>query len=200
MAAAATSGGPIIASSATGPVSGRDKIGGLVGVYYGTELVDSYTTGRVSGRNRVGGLFGVLENSSTIIQQVITTVARSYATGDVSGVDEVGGIGGEVDHYMYPLAITNLDDSVSTGSVLGSSSMGLVSAFVGAFVGPGTYQAMNTWGLASATCTNAMGACAPVTQVRSTSAELQDAANEPLVRWDFATVWQQQPGGFPVHR
>ena len=73
-------------SQATGNVSGRDYVGGLVGYNYdGSTVCTSHATGTVSGsRELIGGLVGRNEGS----------ISTSFSTGDVSGVSYVGGLTG----------------------------------------------------------------------------------------------------------
>ena len=83
---AGSNSGTITASYATGSVSGRRYVGGLVGNNSsGGAITASYATGSVSGRdNFVGGLVGLNGGAIT----------ASYATGSVSGGSSVGGLVG----------------------------------------------------------------------------------------------------------
>src|SRR5690606_19675016 len=54
-------GGDINLSYATGTVTGKTNVGGLLGSYAGNEFMamkHNYSTGAVSGENNVGGLIG----------------------------------------------------------------------------------------------------------------------------------------------
>ena len=77
-------------SYATGSVSGRSFVGGLVGANFtrGT-IMSSYATGAVSGYGGIGGLVGYGSDSSVVI--------GSYAVGRVSGSYGVGGLVGRND-------------------------------------------------------------------------------------------------------
>ena len=75
--------GGVYASYATAVVSGATSVGGLVGGNIGM-VTASYATGGVTGSGKVGGLAG----------QHVGVVAVSYATGRVSGDTEVGGLAG----------------------------------------------------------------------------------------------------------
>jgi len=70
-----------------GSVSGREKVGGLVGRAFLSETSTCYSTTNVSGDLRVGGLIGESRGVLT----------NCYATGDVSGTYTVGGLLG----YSY---------------------------------------------------------------------------------------------------
>ncbi len=95
-------------------VSGRSRVGGLVGVNDGT-VSDSYATGNVSGDSNVGGVVG--SNSGT--------VSDSYATGNVSGDGDwyVGGLVGENSgtvensHYNIDEVLINGGHHVTLGGL-----------------------------------------------------------------------------------
>jgi len=72
-------GGTILSSYATGSVSGRNYVGGLVGVSAGT-VSNSYATGRVTG-DYVGGLVGFQVNGA-----ITNSFWDTTTTGQVNGV------------------------------------------------------------------------------------------------------------------
>jgi hypothetical protein len=120
--------GTISAAYATGSVSGKGDVGGLVGFNIGT-ISAAYATGSVSGSSNVGGLVGSNSNG---------TISAAYATGSVSGNSNVGGLVGDNNHGMISAAYT-------TGSVSGSN-------YVGGLVGynnGGTISAAYTTGSVS---------------------------------------------------
>lgn len=84
-----SSGRAITGSYSTGPVSGVENVGGLVGINVGA-IVSSYSRSSVSGVNIVGGLVGAQVGSGSLVQ--------SYATGVVSG-NTAGGLVGFVDGF-----------------------------------------------------------------------------------------------------
>ena len=72
-------------SYVTGRVTGKDNVGGLVGInHFLGEVRGCYSTSRVAGEDDVGGLVG--DNRGIL--------AAGYATGRVSGVTEAGGLVG----------------------------------------------------------------------------------------------------------
>ncbi len=91
-------------------VTGRSRIGGLVGYNYGGTISNSYTTGTVTGSNyyesRAGGLVGW--NNGTI--------TNSHATGAVTGEYYVGGMAGQNNGI-----ITN---SHAAGTIIGFTYVG----------------------------------------------------------------------------
>ena len=109
-----SSGDSIVASRASGNVTGSgESVGGLVGWAEGT-IRTSYATGAVSGAESVGGLAGLLQGA----------VITSYASGDVSGSgNAVGGLVGQSDsgNSTTPTASSVLA-SYATGSVSGGAA------------------------------------------------------------------------------
>jgi hypothetical protein len=136
-------GGSVWSCHAGGRVSGRSRIGGLVGGASREGVIeDCFTTGTVTG-GRAGGLVGSLQGS----------VARCYSTASVSGDRDLGGLvgyhfglintswaGGEVtggtavgglvgrstvgDGVIVPYFDTTVADSYATGAVHGDNSVG----------------------------------------------------------------------------
>jgi hypothetical protein len=86
-------GGMITRCYSTGSVSGKYRVGGLVGSNgswdtSGCIVMQCYSTAEVSGNGRVGGLVGYNRDGD---------VTQCYSTGAVSGEDGVGGLVGEND-------------------------------------------------------------------------------------------------------
>ena len=121
-------GASILASYATGSVSGDDAVGGLVGTNEGGVITASYSTGAVSGNGDVGGLVGV--NTGTVTDSYWDTETsgacssvrrrRSSGTGSETGADAAlpHGYGTGTDIYAnWNLDLDNADsdDSHSTG-------------------------------------------------------------------------------------
>jgi hypothetical protein len=111
--------GTIIACYATGAVSGGDSVGGLVGVNSGM-LTACYATGSVSSTwGIVGGLVG---NNYT------GTITACYATGSVSGDGIVGGL---VGNNMAGNNIGTITSCYATGSVSGTGRNSMIGGLVG---------------------------------------------------------------------
>nr|WP_249139283.1 MBG domain-containing protein [Bradyrhizobium japonicum] len=86
--------GNVLQSYATGAVTGRTSVGGLIGRantdFGGSVTVQqSYATGAASGAFRVGGLIGSTDGADQV------TVQQSFATGPASGQYFVGGLIGQ---------------------------------------------------------------------------------------------------------
>ena len=126
---ATNGGGRIDNCEATGTVTGRSLVGGLVGKNYGpisgSSASVAVTSTRIDGSALAGGLVG---------QNLQTTITNSHATGDVTAShDTVGGLVG-----------SNYDDMASTTTALprnaisGSTASGTVTTTgseVGGLVG-----------------------------------------------------------------
>ncbi|NIP24596.1 MAG: hypothetical protein GWN67_09750, partial [Phycisphaerae bacterium] len=82
--------GRIISCYSSGSVeSEANCVGGLTG-FSDWIISESYATGSVSGRDHIGGLVGY--NQRTFYSTPSGTVARCYAVGAVSGTNNVGGL------------------------------------------------------------------------------------------------------------
>ena len=100
----ATAGRKIIASYATGSVSGNESVGGLVGFHQLGDIRASYATGSVSGNENVGGLVGFRDDG---------TATDSYHDSQTTG--RVFGIGNEDDgsHDNEDNNVVNADETNS---------------------------------------------------------------------------------------
>lgn len=97
-------------------ITGRESVGGLVGLLRGSSVSQSYVTGAVTGTDSVGGLVGASNNG-----RVNSSISQSYATSAVTGTNRVGGLVG----YQYG----SISQSYATGAVTGSNQ------YVGGLVG-----------------------------------------------------------------
>ena len=102
--------GTVINNHATGRVSGRDEVGGLVGRTWGTVWYSSAAV-NVSGNDAVGGLVG---------HQTLNDTVASYATGNVDGMNAVGGLVGAVSDVSQVI-----EASYATGERVGSGGAAL---------------------------------------------------------------------------
>jgi hypothetical protein len=129
----------------TGTVSGKQFIGGLVGVNHGDmhlgskygSVTNCYSTGAVSGKELAGGLVGYNYEG---------TVTNSYSTGTISGENYVGGLAGTSNGILGNCYSTvEVSGEYRTGGLVGNNigtitncySTGAVSGedSVGGFVG-----------------------------------------------------------------
>ncbi len=98
---------------ATGNVTGRDHVGGLVGSWNGGNgiISNTYATGTVNGASRVGGLIGTFD-------VCFCTLSDSHATGDVTASGAyAGGLVGSAD-------LGSVSDSRAAGNVIGTVHVG----------------------------------------------------------------------------
>ena len=123
----------VLRSHATGRVSGRDEVGGLVGRSWGG-LWYSYAAVDVSGEDAVGGLVG---------HEILNNVVASYATGDVAGLYAVGGLAGAASEYSQLILASYATGNVAgRGARLLESDEGfIVCGFLGAFTASGPVAA-----------------------------------------------------------
>ncbi len=89
-------------------ITGRNRVGGLLGQTYQSIISNSYSNGLVSGDSEVGGLVGFTNE---------TTINNSYFSGNVSGASEVGGLVGSANG-------TTISNSYTSVSVDGNSHIG----------------------------------------------------------------------------
>ncbi len=128
-AVAALSSGSINNVYSTGTVSGRNEVGGLVGLVYDNILLsNSHSAVNVTGSGgSIGGLLGKIYSSS------VATVSSSFATGNVTGTTGSQDVGGLVGSFRDGGVVTG---SYATGRVTGSGSAtgGLVGKITGGTV------------------------------------------------------------------
>ena len=104
-------------SHASGEVTGRNEVGGLVGGSSGS-VGDSYAAVRVSGTDGVGGLVG---------HQFLNRIVSSFATGNVSGTNAVGGLVGATSDFFQLIQASYAAGGVSgTGAPLTDSDSGFI--------------------------------------------------------------------------
>ena len=120
-------------SHASGRVAGRDRVGGLVGDSE-SGVWESYAAVKVSGRNSVGGLIGSQSTTKGVIIRSHSEIGISYATGDVSGTNAVGGLVGSSGTSIWAAYATG--NVSGTGSrQMGASECELGGGGVGGLVG-----------------------------------------------------------------
>lgn len=119
-------------SFATGDVSGRAQVGGLVGLFEGGSVKNTYATGDVTSNGyttngyqgaATGGLIGVASG---------VDISDSFATGDVTNTldsSNAHGIGGLVGVYGGG----TITDVYATGNVTGTASSSSVGGLIGSF-------------------------------------------------------------------
>jgi hypothetical protein len=141
-------------------VTGKDNVGGLVGINQGY-VFDSYSTSNVTGTGGgIGGLVG--QNGGTII--------NSYATGSIGGNTTVGGLVGQNGGTII--------NSYSTSSVTGNYYIG---GLVG-YIFPGGSVNDSFWDTETSGQTTSDGGTG------KTTAEMKDIATFSGATWDIIAV------------
>ncbi len=150
----------IIASSASGSVSGVTYVGGLVGIA-GTQSqsTSDSASGAVSGHFGVGGLIGEMKNAAYL--------SNSSASGAVSGYQTAGGLVGLVSR-------SRVLDSSASGAVTGHSYLGGLVGYAidyGAYIGSSRATgAVTGSGTGSAVVGGLVGGIASGAEVQGSSA------------------------------
>ena len=129
-------------------VHGEDDTGSLVGVNHGVVL-SSYATGSVSGKAVVGGLvaLNIGPDKEFLGQSAVQTrgiISSCYAVVNVSGKTDVGGLVGRVQEFglvVTSYATGDVTGDVVAGGLAGSQRDGIVSA---------SYATGSVWGGARA--------------------------------------------------
>lgn len=114
-----------------GSVSCSSLCGGLMGTFWGTDLVlsNTYNSGNVSSSGEtVGGLAGYINQNATAL------INNSYNTGKISGTQKIGGFIGQ-GYAGSAVTSVAIFDSFNNGTIIGSST------YVGGLIGyeTGTY-------------------------------------------------------------
>jgi len=164
--------GTIHQASSNAEINGTEFIGGLVGYNYNTTLLSS-ANGSVSGLETVGGLAGA--NSGN--------VTRTYATGSVNANKKVGGLIGQSFRSGSIVA-----ESFAAGVVTGQSEVGGAIGFGFDTTIKNVYWDTQTTGEQ----TSAGGSALTTTEMTGTAAETNMEA------FEFGSIWQTQPDGYPT--
>ena len=113
--------------SVMGTISGTDLIGGLVGHAVNTEIRKCYSFSTISGRRNIGGLVGDLEQGSIL--------SGCYSVGFVSGEQATGGLAGVIRDVNDKNKSTEVRNSYTTATVIGTRAGGIGGNNVGGIVG-----------------------------------------------------------------
>jgi filamentous hemagglutinin family protein len=148
---------PISNSYATGIVDAPSStaVGGLIGSSGGSDITGSYATGKVTGRQFVGGLVGANYGNSNATHSG-GTISNSYATGDVTATDPTAGYAGGLvgKNGNGAGGITTITNSYARGNVSGSSYVG---GLVGSNEIGGAINSSQAYGNVTVTAPNGLG-------------------------------------------
>ncbi len=192
----------IIGCYATGNVTGKYEVGGLVGRNYCGSITNCYSTGSINGTgNKVGGLTG--DNYGGIISNCFSTTTVSgvfYVGGLVGSYTARGDIGGG---YIINCHSTgSVSGNTYVGGLLGAQfdgsitncySTGLVNGnvYVGGFIGYGVHWSnvnANFWDVETSGIADPEEGL-PDTDgiIGKTTAEMMTQST--FTSWDFVTDW-----------
>ncbi len=154
-------GGSITNCFATGDVSGRDMVGGLVGDH-DRYMYNSYATGSVKGSNQVGGLIGISYGEDYI---------DCYATGTVTGVEKVGGLVGAG-------SFGDFYSCYAAGSVVGSTLVGGLMGYKGQYITINDSYFLSP-----------LDGGGPDNGAGASLTEVQMKQQSTFTNWDFVSKW-----------
>jgi hypothetical protein len=175
-----------------GSVRYAEKVGGIVGYYYGISLDNLSFTGSVIGYGGVGGIVGVGFGDASNLQSHGSVQFRAYLTSIWSSV------GGLIGEYMSGSNSSTLSDSYNDAIVTSDYSDGTVGGAVGVAVGATVERCFNA-GPVSAQGTNpsttnaSVYACIGGFMGRAFGATITDCYNSSSVVNSYQT---DRVGGF----
>ncbi|WP_163969595.1 GLUG motif-containing protein [Oceanobacillus halotolerans] len=190
-------------SYATGDVSGRHKVGGLIGYHTKVLVSDSYAKGNVDGEDHVGGFIGLMEEEFTTVDKSFaegnvnakganvggfigkmtsdTTIQDAYAKGDVNGAENTGG-------FVGANEVATIDRAYASGAVSSSGQN------QGGFVGNdyrGDYDS-NYYDEETTGFSDNQAAIPKSTEEMYTRVTFEN--------WNFTTTWKNVEGDYPLLR
>ena len=126
----------------SGPVTGEDYVGGLVGYKKYGEVSNCYAIGSVAGRRYVGGLMGYQESSTTLTKSVAINTRVTATVGDVNrvvGVNKgtIGAMGSMDENKSYNRTIIinqgvaqDITDNEMNGTGVSATTLKLKATYV----------------------------------------------------------------------
>ncbi len=172
--------GSVVSCHSTGAVSGKERVGGLVGYNAGSDytygcVTTSYAAGTVIGELEIGGLVGANGGD----------VASCYSSDRVSGTDRVGGLVG-ANLFVFASELGLVMGCYSSGAVSGNAHVGgLVGS--GWFGGGGDIGPDSFWDTQTSGALDGVGDLDPDPNgvIDKTTAEMQTAKTFLDAGWDF---------------
>ena len=131
-------------SHAFAKVSGRDRVGGLMGAYAHTgEIANvpvpfsgNYVVGTVTGRDHVGGLVG--DSSISINGSTFPRMENCFARSTVTGNANVGGLVGSGGRIRFSYATGNVKGVSNVGGLTGNAHSGVGGVYATVMVSGST--------------------------------------------------------------
>lgn len=190
-------------------ISGRSRVGGLVGRMNGGSIINSYNSGTVTGASSVGGIVGKMSNG---------TINRVYNLGNVLNNEtadptDFGGIVGTLDGKstvtnVYNQGMVKVNNGNNVGGIIGSATLDLATlgylyntgfivgsentgGLIGAATGTPVFAGTSFFNTNTSGQTSAVGNQDYENLYESlkgkTTAELQTPST--FTGWDFTNTW-----------
>jgi len=179
----------LVSLASLGAVSGWERVGGIFGSLYFSELIDSNSDSAIQGQTFVGGLVGYNASSN---------ILTSFSSGNITGLD--WGAGGLVGYNhgssisdSYSLSNVTGDRTVgglvgeNDGSITNSYSIGAVigNENVGGLIGVDDGTTSNSyWNIETSGQDTSAGG-----EGRTTEQMTYPYDAETYVNWDFENIW-----------
>ncbi len=183
-------------------------IGGLVGMLSGGSVTDAYASttldiasavAAAEGGNAIGGLVGNATNGAA--------TSNTYASGPLTLTSSLGtatfsNVGGLIG--LSNNSSNSISDGFAASVVSAASGSVHVGAFVGSTTGAETFSniAYDATRSGLSLCTGVNGTdpiwCSIENVASADTGFFYDASNEPLVSWDFGSVWDEHSCDYPT--
>lgn len=185
-------------NSASGNVSGYQRVGGFIGEWIGDSSVeDAYSTGNVTAAHGAGGFVGDL-NASLTYSAINRVYASSTITTSGGSPSDVGGLIGSAQSTH---ANTSIGYAFASASMIDSSEAVTHAGFlIGSLTGIAPYALAYHTGATPATACIGTSSASDDCNEQADVAALFTATTVPLNEWDFSTVWESHASAFPTLR
>ena len=177
-------------SHAFAKVSGRDRVGGLMGAYAHTGQIakvpvpfsGNYVVGTVTGRDHVGGLVG--DSSIFINGHTFPRIENCFARSTVTGNANVGGLVGSGGRIHFSYATGNVKGNSNVGGLIGDALAVILRSYATVMVSGST----NVGGLLGVNQEGVFASYATGPVKGSTRVGGLIGLNEDIVWYSYATT------------
>ena len=182
--------GMVRESHAFAKVSGRDRVGGLMGAYAHTGQIakvpvpfsGNYVVGTVTGRDHVGGLVG--DSSIFINGHTFPRIENCFARSTVTGNANVGGLVGSGGRIHFSYATGNVKGNSNVGGLIGDALAVILRSYATVMVSGST----NVGGLLGVNQEGVFASYATGPVKGSTRVGGLIGLNEDIVWYSYATT------------
>ena len=182
--------GMVRESHAFAKVSGRDRVGGLMGAYAHTGQIakvpvpfsGNYVVGTVTGRDHVGGLVG--DSSIFINGHTFPRIENCFARSTVTGNANVGGLVGSGGRIHFSYATGNVKGNSNVGGLIGDALTVILRSYATVMVSGST----NVGGLLGVNQEGVFASYATGPVKGSTRVGGLIGLNEDIVWYSYATT------------